>query len=275
MASNTSLNSGFSWRNRVFGLSPMVSKAERSTSPVMLSSLSKVVCKSIENLSFFLYYYLIIKVSKLRCTTLLWPLFFSQTIVKSSFHISFYSATCWNSSPFAFHLWDFISLVYCCRFRRVPVSFVLFDLVSSWSFFTPALFLSSNGALAFFQYRRTNPGVSWVDLPKTLKAVSSVVAFKEFQFSSTTSDCWCCNPPKPCPFPSSTSVAYLYLVVSLNQTCRVVWRQFCLFFCWWRRQQWILTKHGQLNTQRLSWVLPRCHFGLPASLSHKRCQCLE
>ena len=130
MASNTSLNSGFSWRNSMFGLSPMVSKAERSTSPVMLGSLSKVVCKSIENLSFFLYYCLIIKVSKLRCTPLLWPLYVSQCIVKS-FHIFFYSATCWNSSAFAFHLWDFISLVYCCRFRRLPVSFALFDLAIS------------------------------------------------------------------------------------------------------------------------------------------------
>ena len=72
----------------MFGLSSMVPKAERSTCPVMLSSLSKVVCKSIENLSFFLYYCLIIKISKLRCTALLWPLYFSQTIVKS-FHIFF------------------------------------------------------------------------------------------------------------------------------------------------------------------------------------------
>lgn len=41
MASNSSLNSVFSSRNEMFGLSVIVSKADRSTSLVMLSSWSK------------------------------------------------------------------------------------------------------------------------------------------------------------------------------------------------------------------------------------------
>lgn len=41
MASNSSLNSGFSSRNEMFGLCAIVSKAYRSTSLVMLSSWSK------------------------------------------------------------------------------------------------------------------------------------------------------------------------------------------------------------------------------------------
>ena len=41
MASNSSLTSGFSLRDAMFGLSAVVSKTERSTPPVMLSSLSK------------------------------------------------------------------------------------------------------------------------------------------------------------------------------------------------------------------------------------------
>ena len=41
MASNSSLNSGFSSRNEMFGLSVIVSKADRSISLVMLSSWSK------------------------------------------------------------------------------------------------------------------------------------------------------------------------------------------------------------------------------------------
>ena len=36
--------------------------------------------------------------------------------------------------------------------------------------------------------------------------------------------------PKPCPFLSSTSVAYLYVLASVNQSCKVVWRQFWMFF---------------------------------------------
>ena len=27
------------------------------------------------------------------------------------------------------------------------------------------------------------------------------------------------------------------------------------FISWWRREQWILTKHGELNSQRLPWFL--------------------
>ena len=43
----------------------------------------------------------------------------------------------------------------------------------------------------------------------------------------------------------------------------------CLFFSWWRRQQWIITTHRQLNSQRLSSVLcSRYNFGLPTLLSH-------
>ena len=124
IASNASLNSGFSSRNTVFSLSVMASKAERWYLSSYVKKFVKVVCKSMENLSFLLYYCLTIKVSKLCCTPLLWPSYFSQTIVKS-FRVFFFPAICCNSSAFAPYLWDFISLLYCCRFRRVPVSFVL------------------------------------------------------------------------------------------------------------------------------------------------------
>ena len=167
----------------------MVPKARRSTSPVMLSSLSKVICKAIKNLSLFLCYCLIIKVSKLRCTPRLWPVYFSQTILKS-FHIFF---------------------LFCCRLKffslclsplklHFPgvhaVDSVEYQSVLSCLIQCPAeafsplhYFFPLTEPSPFCQYRRTNPGVSRVDLPKTLKAVASVVAFKEFQFSSTTSDC--------------------------------------------------------------------------------------
>lgn len=49
------------------------------------------------------------------------------------------------------------------------------------------------------------------------------------------------------------------------------------FFSGWRKKG-ILTKDGQFNSQRFSWILcSRCHFGLPAVLLYnlKRCQCLE
>ena len=89
IASNASLNSGFSSRNTVFSLSVMASKAERWYLSSYVKKFVKVVCKSMENLSFLLYYCLTIKVSKLCCTPLLWPSYFSQTIVKS-FRVFFF-----------------------------------------------------------------------------------------------------------------------------------------------------------------------------------------
>ena len=128
---------------------------------------------------------------------------------KSSF-ISFFSAS------FASHLWDFISLVYCFRLRRVPVSFVLFDLVFTWSFFTLAVFLFSNSFLS------VSLNQSWclqLDLPKTLRAVSYIVTSKELQFSSTISDSWCCNPARVLP------ISFLWC--SLRLTIVFVMTKFC------------------------------------------------
>ena len=51
--------------------------------------LVKVVCKSVENLSFLLYYCLTIKVSKLCCTRLLCPMYFCQIILKVLSHLFF------------------------------------------------------------------------------------------------------------------------------------------------------------------------------------------
>lgn len=104
--------------------------------------------------------------------------------LKSSY-ISLFSAS------FASHLWDFIFLVYCFRLHRVSVRFVLFDLVFTWNFFALAVFLSSNSFLSVSLKQ------SWclqLDLPKTLRVVSYIVASKELQFSSAISDSWYYNP---------------------------------------------------------------------------------
>ena len=68
MASNSSLTSGFSLRDAMFGLSAVVSNTERSTSQ--------------SSLSFLLHYCLTIKVSKLCCTPLLCPIYLCQIILK-------------------------------------------------------------------------------------------------------------------------------------------------------------------------------------------------
>ena len=93
-----------------------------------------------ENLSFLLYYCLTIKVSKLCYTPLLWPIYFSQTIVKS-FRVFLFllSAAILQPLPPTFEP----SFPFC-----TAVDFVEYQSVFSF-FFTLALFLSSNSALAF------------------------------------------------------------------------------------------------------------------------------
>ena len=88
MASNTFLNSGFLSRYRMFGLRAVVSKAERSTSPVMLSILLKQFV-NLSRSSAFSCISLIIKVRKLCCIPPLWPLYFSQTIFKRLSYLFF------------------------------------------------------------------------------------------------------------------------------------------------------------------------------------------
>lgn len=75
------LTSGFSSRDAMFGLKAVVSKTAINLSSYV-KQLLKVVCKSVENLSFLLYCCLTIKGSKLCCTPLLCPMYFCQIILK-------------------------------------------------------------------------------------------------------------------------------------------------------------------------------------------------
>ena len=89
MASNSSLLSGFSSTSVMFGLCAMMSKAEPSTSPVMLSSWSNWFANLSRVLAFSC-----IAVSPSRTVrfvvplALLWPIYFSQAILKG-FHVVF------------------------------------------------------------------------------------------------------------------------------------------------------------------------------------------
>ena len=158
IASNASLNSGFSSRNTVFSLSVMASKAECWYLSSYVKKFVKVVCKSMENLGFLLYYCLTIKVSKLCCTPLLWPSYFSQTIVKS-FRVFFFllSAAILRPLPPTFET----SFPFC-----TAVDFVEYQSVLS-CFFTLALFLSSNSAFAFLSVSSNQSWCFRLDLHKT------------------------------------------------------------------------------------------------------------
>ena len=140
----------------MFSLCVMASKAECWYLSSYVKKFVKVVCKSMENLSFLLYYCLTIKVSKLCCTPLLWPSYFSQTIVKS-FRVFFclLSAAILQPLPPTFET----SFPFC-----TAVDFVEYQSVLS-CFVTLALFLSSNSAFAFLS---VSSNQSWcLDLHKT------------------------------------------------------------------------------------------------------------
>ena len=158
IASNASLNSDFSSRNTVFSLSVMASKAECWYLSSYVKKFVKVVCNSMENLSFLLYYCLTTKVSKLCCTPLLWPSYFSQTIVKS-FRVFFFC-----------YLLQFFSLCPLPLRLHFPfctaVDFVEYQSVLS-CFFTLALFLSSNSAFAFLSVSSNQSWCFRLDLHKT------------------------------------------------------------------------------------------------------------
>ena len=141
-----------------------------------------------------MFYCLTIKGSKLCCTNLQWSIHFFQPIVKD-FHIVFFCC-----------LLQFFSL--CFPLLRLRFSGVQLYIPSTtaqfcpaWSsYFTLALVLFSNKVFSFLLLPSNQSWCLRLGLPKTLTAVSYVIAFKEFQFFSTSSDSWFCNPAKALSF---------------------------------------------------------------------------
>ena len=218
----------------------MASKAECWYLSSYVNKFVKVVCKSMENLSFLLYYCLTIKVSKLCCTPLLWPIYFSQTIVKS-FRVFFFllSAAILQPLPPTFET----SFPWCTAVDSVEYQSVLSCLIycSPKAFSSLHYFFLLTVPSLFCHYRRTNPGVSDCIY---IRPVSCVVSIKQFQFSSTTFDSWCCHPTKAL---STSFFNFSWLSLSRSSITSILQGALAAVlecFCWWRRQQWILTKHG-------------------------------
>ena len=209
-----------------------------------------------------MYYFFTIKGSRLCCTPLQWSIYFFQTIIDA--FISFLSASCFNSSVFASHHWNFISLVYYCRFRWPPVSFALFELNS---YFTLALVLSvtrlSASGLPSLSLSSNQSWFYWLGLPKALSAVSYEMILKNSSLLQhlLTSDV--AIPPKPCRFSSIVNFCWISLSPSFITSIL---------------QDGLAAVLECSNSLRLSWILcSRCHFGLTAVLLYnlKKCQCLE
>ena len=152
MASNSSSNSGFSSTSVMFGLGAVVSTAERSTFPVLLSSWSNWFA----NLS---------KDSTLCCTP-------SSSVAHILLSSHFKRLSCRFYLPPAGilqppHHWDFIFLVYCCRFRRAPVISALFGLSNvQLKLFHPCIisFIQKDPSPSFYCLRNNPGGSDWVYL---------------------------------------------------------------------------------------------------------------
>ena len=151
------------------------------------------------------------------------------------------------------HHWDFIFLVYCCRFRRAPVISALFGLsnVQLKLFHPCVIFFIQKDPSPSFYCLRNNPGGSyWVYLRHSERCHTDVEIL-----------------PKPCPFPSSTSAGYLYLVVSryINLTGCFGSSYVVVYF---QTEKWTVDLNKTWSAKQsvplmvlVSW---RCHFGLPA-----------